>query len=94
MNLSIIIYIYIYIRIWRALRGKPREAVFRPAGQLYVISYYIMLYYTNNIISLIYDIMNLISLIIGFIGFIERIYLTGKREITILRSTGIYNISV
>ena len=27
----------------------------------------------------------------GIIGFIERIYLTGKREMTILRSTGIYN---
>ena len=30
--------------------------------------------------------------IIGFVGFIEHIYLTGKREMTILRSTGIYNI--
>ena len=92
-----IIYIYIYIYMYMYIYIYVYMYVYI---YIYIYVYiYIEIYIHTCVYIYIYRnywiYWNYIrDEIIGFIGFIERICLTGKREMTILRSTGIYYIYI
>ena len=89
MYIYIYIYVYIYIGIYIYIYIYTCDSCRRARPHCLLMD-------VGVLVHLCHIRVNLCHLFIefpdGIIGFIERIYLTGKREMTILRSTGIYNL--